>query len=124
MMALLCATSPSQETVKSPAEEGKHEATDTNTVMEQGRIVIVTVLGTTDETKIEVTDRDREIDEEERGADQGMDTWDEPGMKVETAVMIEPEMAGGLAMVRKTGGIRNAREAETSIDHGEVVRPS
>lgn len=82
------------------------------------------VLGITDEIRIEATDHDREIGEERRGADLGIDTWDEPGMKAEMAVMIEPEMVGGLAMVGKTGGIRNVREAEIGIEHCEVLRPS
>ncbi len=40
------------------------------------------------------------------------------------AAGIEAEMVGELVTFRKTGGIRNAREAETIIDHGEVVHPS
>ena len=123
MMALVYATSPSQETVISPFDEGKNEAADTSAVMDQGRIVII-VLEITDESRTEVTDRDREIDAEARGADPGMGTWDEAETLVEMAVMIESEMVGELATVRKIGGIRNAQEAETSIDHGEVVHPS
>lgn len=74
MMALLCATSPTQETVISPIEEGKNEATDTNDMMERGRVVMIIVRGITDEIRIEVTDRDREIEGEGIGADHGMGT--------------------------------------------------
>lgn len=40
------------------------------------------------------------------------------------SVRIVAEVVGELVTVRKTGAIRNAREAETGIDHGEVVHSS
>jgi len=122
MMALLCATFPSHETaVITSVEEARNEATDKSDVVEQGTIEMVIVSGIMGGIRIEVTDRDLTIEEEGREADQEMGAKDERGTKVEMAAKIKAEMAGELATVRKTGGIQNAREAVTGIDHGEVV---
>ncbi len=122
MIVLLCATFPSHETaVITSVEEARNEATDKRDVVEQGRIEMVPASGIMGEIRIEVTDRDLTIEEEGKGADREMGDKGERGTKVEMAARMKAEMAGELATVRKTGGIQNAREAETGIDHGEVV---